>query len=104
MGGFSRPTQKQKKKNELSKFSSESEVHGMDRFTEDMKLWLFDVAHGNLDDEKILKGFIKYYVLHGQAIGNVQDDITFHTMYGIQGSERQLWTYKEFLWILCNRY
>lgn len=90
MGGFSRPTQKQKKKNELSKFSSESEVHGMDRFTEDMKLWLFDVAHGNLDDEKILKGFIKYYVLHGQAIGNVQDDITFHTMYGIQGVRKAI--------------
>lgn len=90
MGGFSRPTQKQKKKNELSKFSSESEVHGMDRFTEDMKLWLFDVAHGNLDDEKILKGFIKYYVLHGQAIGNVQDYITFHTMYGIQGVRKAI--------------
>lgn len=30
----------------------------MKRDTEEMKLWLFDLAHGNLTDEAIVKGFI----------------------------------------------
>ena len=30
--------------------------------TEEMKIWLFDVAHGNLTDETTLKGFLKDYV------------------------------------------
>lgn len=57
----------------------------MERYTEEMKLWLFDLAHGNLSDEKILKGFIKHYVLQNLAINNVADDIVFHTFYGTSG-------------------
>jgi hypothetical protein len=51
------------------------------RATEDHKIWLFDLAHGNLTDEKILKGFVKYYVLNGFTVENVQDDIIFRTHY-----------------------
>lgn len=56
------------------------------RTTEEMKMWLFNLAHGNLtENEEIVKGFIKHYVLHGCVIGDVQDDITFHTLYGENG-------------------
>ena len=33
------------------------------RGSEGHKLWLFDLAHGNLNDCQILQGFLKYYVL-----------------------------------------
>lgn len=59
----------------------------MDRFTEEMKTWLFDLAHENLEDNDILRGFLKHYVLHGCTLGNVQDDIAFHTNYGYEGVE-----------------
>lgn len=57
----------------------------MNRYTEDMKLWLFDLAHGNLDDSHILSGFIKYYVLFDCTIADIQRDIVFHTSYGDDG-------------------
>lgn len=53
------------------------------RATEDHKIWLFDLAHGNLTDQEIVKGFIKYYALNGFTIGNVQDDIIFRTNYEV---------------------
>ncbi|MEY8355418.1 hypothetical protein AALB39_18955 [Lachnospiraceae bacterium 54-53] len=56
----------------------------MDRYTDEMKLWLFDLAHGNLSDEDILKGFIRHYVLHDFGVGQIVDDIVFHTMYGAE--------------------
>lgn len=59
----------------------------MTRTNEEMKLWLFDLAHGNLDDTTILSGFIRHYVLHGLTTGNVIDDILFHTAYGMPGIE-----------------
>ena len=59
----------------------------MNRITEEMKLWLFDLAHGNLSDEAILSGFIKHYVLHGLTIGNVVDNIVFRTNYGTSGAK-----------------
>lgn len=49
---------------------------------EEKKLWLFGLAHGNLSEDAIVRGFIKFYILQGQEIGNVQDDIHFHTCYG----------------------
>ena len=33
----------------------------MNRATEDHKIWLFDLAHGNLTELEIVKGFIKFY-------------------------------------------
>ena len=60
------------------------------RNSEDMKAWLYSLAHGYIDDLEIMKGFIKYYVLYGLTIGNVQDDIRFRTNYGIQGEQTAL--------------
>ena len=53
------------------------------RGTEEHKLWLFDLAHGNLQDQQILKGFLKYYVLDGYSMANVVDDMRFHTHYSL---------------------
>lgn len=49
---------------------------------EDKEIWLFDLAHGDLDDDSILKGFLKHYVLQDKSISNVQQDLHFHTAYG----------------------
>lgn len=57
----------------------------MERTTEEMKLWLFDLAHGNLSDDVILSGFIKHYVLYGLTIDNLVDNIVFCTNYGSSG-------------------
>jgi len=57
----------------------------MNRYTEEMKLYLFDIAHGNLSEENVLKGFIQHYVLQGEAVDKVVDDIVYHTNYGQQG-------------------
>lgn len=53
----------------------------MNRATEDHKIWLFDLAHGNLTELEIVKGFIKFYALNGFTVGNVQDDLVFKTHY-----------------------
>lgn len=45
---------------------------------------MFDLAHGNLKDPQILKGFLKYYVLEGYCMANVVDDIRFHTHYSLE--------------------
>ncbi len=49
---------------------------------EDKATWLFDLAHNNLDDDSIVKGFLKHYALKGQGIGDVQQNLHFHTHYG----------------------
>lgn len=49
---------------------------------EDKALWLFDLAHDNLQEDTIVKGFIKHYVLQNQSMVNVQQDLHFHTFYG----------------------
>lgn len=33
-------------------------------FTEEMKIRLFDLAHGNLEHDQIIKGFIKHYAIN----------------------------------------
>lgn len=55
----------------------------MNRYTEEMKLWLFDLAHGNLTHAQILSGFVQHYVLYDEPISSVQRDIAFHTQYSI---------------------
>lgn len=62
----------------------------MKRDTEDMKLWLFDLAHGNMPDDAVVKGFIRHYVLNGLTIGNVQQDIIFHTPYTDENCRRAM--------------
>lgn len=57
----------------------------MGRCTEEMKLWLFDLAHGNLNQDQIVRGFIEHYVLYGYCIDDVRDDIVFRTNYGEAG-------------------
>ena len=55
----------------------------INRGTEDHKIWLFDLAHGNLKDKESLEGFLKYYVLEGYVMANVVDDMRFHTHYSL---------------------
>ncbi len=49
---------------------------------ENKATYLFDLAHGNLDLDATVKGFIKHYVLQSQGIDDVQQDLHFHTSYG----------------------
>ncbi len=49
---------------------------------EDKAIWLFDLAHDNLDEDAIVKGFLKHYALQGQGIDDVQRDMHFRTHYG----------------------
>lgn len=51
----------------------------------EMKIWLFDLAHGNLEDSEILSGFIRYYILQGFSVSHVVNDIVYRTAYGIHG-------------------
>lgn len=57
----------------------------MTRYSEEMKLWLFDLAHGNLKENDIIVGFIEYYVLFDCTMQDVKRDIIFHTNYGNSG-------------------
>ena len=54
------------------------------RGTEEHRMWLFDLAHGNLKDSQILRGFLRYYVLDGYVMMNVIDDMRFHTRYSLE--------------------
>ena len=58
------------------------------RHTEKMRLWLFDLAHGNLGHAQAIQGFLKYYALYDMSIGNVVQDILFHTVYGQEGTAK----------------
>ena len=50
---------------------------------EDKEAWLFDLAHGDLDQDAIVKGFLKHYVLQEQGIADVQQNLHFHTLWGL---------------------
>ena len=54
----------------------------MNRYSEEMKLWLFDLAHGNLKENDIVTGFIEHYILFDCTMQDVKRDIIFHTNYG----------------------
>ncbi len=49
---------------------------------EDKSIWLFDLAHENLDEDAIVKGFLKHYVVQNKGISDVQQDLHFRTSYG----------------------
>lgn len=49
---------------------------------EDKGIWLFDLAHGDLNEDAVLKGFLKHYVLQDKGISDVQQDLHFRTTYG----------------------
>ncbi len=52
------------------------------RATENHKLWLFDLAHGNLSETRMVRGFLKFYALEGYPLQNVVNDLVFRTHYG----------------------
>lgn len=49
------------------------------RGTEEHKLWLFDLAHGNLTPGQTIRGFLKFYALEGSCVDHIQDDLVFRT-------------------------
>lgn len=57
----------------------------MNRYNEELKLWLFDLAHGNLKEDAVINGFIKHYILFDCTMQDVKSDIVFHTAYGNDG-------------------
>ena len=60
----------------------------MERCTEDMKIWLFELVHGDLSNSVVLQGFIKYYVMFDMTVCNVVQDIMYHTSYGSAGAAK----------------
>ena len=62
----------------------------MNRGTEEHRIWLFDLAHGNLKELDIVKGFIGFYALNGYAIGNAVDDVLFRTHYDVWKAKENL--------------
>ena len=70
---------------------------GKNRGTEGHRLWLFDLAHGDLSREDMVKGFIKYYALEGFTLGNVQDDLIYRCFYPLDGAIKGLTSLREAL-------
>lgn len=62
----------------------------MERCTEEMKLWLFDLAHGYLSDHEVIAGFLKHYALYNLTMDVVKQDILFRTHYGEIGVQMAL--------------
>lgn len=69
----------------------------VNRATEEHKLYLFDLSHGNLSPDKAVSGFIKFYVLNGFTLGNLMDDFFFRTDYPIEGVKSGLNTLRSAL-------
>ena len=67
------------------------------RATEGHRTWLFDLAHGNLSEPQIMQGFIRYYVLEGCLLANVQDDLVFRTAFGSRYVEQAMESLREVL-------
>ena len=36
--------------------------------------WLFDLAHGDLDDDAVVKGFLKHYALQGKGLDDIKQE------------------------------
>lgn len=60
------------------------------RGTEDHKLWLDDLAQDNISPERMVKGFLRFYVLEGNCMGDVFDDILLRTIYGHGHAEKAM--------------
>ena len=48
----------------------------------DQATWLFDLAHGNLEQDEIVKGFLRFYALSGLSTEHVKQHLIFYTAYG----------------------
>lgn len=53
---------------------------------EEKRLWLFDLAHGNLEGMAVVQGFVKHYAMAGKSTEDVIQEIVFHTIYGERGA------------------
>lgn len=60
------------------------------RGTVEHMLWLFDLAHDNLSEDMILKGFVKFYALNNLTMGNVMDDLHFKMHYSVDVAMERL--------------
>lgn len=60
------------------------------RGTEEHKMYLFDLAHGNLSPGQTVRGFLKFYALEGLCVENVQNDLVFRTRYGAYHAEETM--------------
>ena len=69
------------------------------RYSELHKVWLFDLAHDpkKMSEMQIVQGFIKFYALEGLTLENVQQDIVYHTVYGIENCTTAMKWLKESL-------
>ncbi len=72
------------------------------RGTEEHRIWLFDLAHGNLKDEQILQGFMRYYVLEGYVMANVVDDMRFHTHYSMDQIKQSKESLERVIWVTAE--
>lgn len=61
--------------------------------------WLFNLANGDLDDDSIVKGFLKHYALCGQGTGNVKQDLLFHMQHVDFYLESAMSSLNRALWI-----
>ena len=74
----------------------------MNRDTNEMKEWLYDLTNGRITDDAIVKGFLKHYALHGLTIAHVQQDIRFRTCYSDEDCRRAMETLEEALTVHAN--
>lgn len=52
-----------------------------ERGSEQHKLWLFDLCHGNLTAAEAVAGFTRFYTLEGYDLNRVNDDLVNRTGY-----------------------
>lgn len=69
----------------------------MNRNTNEMKEWLYDLTNRRITDDAIVKGFLKYYALHGLTTAHVQQDIHFRTCYNDEDCRRAMEALEEAL-------
>lgn len=60
--------------------------------------WLFDLAHGDLDDDAVVKGFLKHYALQGKGLDDIKQELHFRTVYGDRYIESAMHILKAALW------
>lgn len=65
---------------------------------ENKSAWLFDLAYGELDDDAVVKGFLKHYVLQGKGLDDIKRELHFHTVYGDHYIENTMHVLKAALW------
>lgn len=67
---------------DIPKFYKKERATAGKTWMEEKETWLFDMAHDNLDDDAIVRGFLKHYVMRGLSIDDVRRELHFNTCYG----------------------